>query len=247
MQDILNFEERRPLDYNTMRKYAPRDCSVRLYDSLSRFKSIRAAMGSKPSMIVLYEMHDTKKRQSVGVGHYSLVLQGGKQYWSSYGYPIDYEISATHSEGTLKSLMGDHSNSKIKYQAREDTQTCWKWCLLRATMHKMPETRFKQLFYSNPPRIKTPDDLVSLVTLGMLGREYMVGALFKGKVPSKSGRDTKAKPSAPRAERRKKEYRRAPTGPNVGHLARRSTMERRVPERADDFPRLNVGGFLVQY
>jgi len=117
MQDILNFEERRPLDYNTMRKYAPHDCVVRLYDSLSRFKSIRAAMGSKPCMIVLYEMHDTKKRQSVGVGHYSLVLQGGKQYWSSYGYPVDYEISATHSEGTLKSLMGDHSNSRTLRRA----------------------------------------------------------------------------------------------------------------------------------
>ena len=121
-------------------------------------------------------------------------------------------------------------------------------------MHKMPETRFKQLFYSNPPRIKTPDDLVSLVTLGMLGREYMVGALFKGKVPSKAGRDTKAKPASTRAVRRKKEYRRAPTGPNaaVRHLARRSKMERRMPARPlggleERFARLNMGGFLVQY
>ena len=131
-------------------------------------------------MIVLYELHDSSRRSKVGVGHYSLILLTPKiQYWSSYGYPVDYEISTTHSKNTLKDLMGSHFNAKIAYQAKEHTQTCWKWCLLRASVYKMPETRFKQLFYSSSPRLRTPDDLVSLLTLGLLGAEYMGGALLK--------------------------------------------------------------------
>ncbi len=113
----------------------------------------------------------------MGVGHYSLIILGPKpRYWSSYGYPVDFEISVTHSEGLLKDLLGDHVNDKIDYQDREHTQTCWKWCLLRASVHKMPEPRFKELFFSRSPRLKTPDDLVSVLTLGILGAEYMAGA-----------------------------------------------------------------------
>ena len=221
MQDILNFEERRPLDYNTMRKYAPHDSVVRLYDSLSRFKSIRAAMGSKPCMILLYELHDTKKRQSVGVGHYSLVLQDGKQYWSSYGYPIDYEVSATHSKDTLKDLMGDHSNDKVSYQRKEDTQTCWKWCLLRATLHKMPEARFKELFYKQSPNLKAPDDLCSVITLGLLGPEYMAGALYKEGGSLELGREPtggrlRKRTKRNRKAKRKRRIRRLPLAPLRG-------------------------------
>ena len=45
----------------------------------------------------------------------------------------------------------------------------------------MPEARFKELFFSRSPRLKTPDDLVSVITLGLLGPEYMAGALTKGR------------------------------------------------------------------
>ena len=188
MQDILNYEETKPLSYAMMKKFAPAWCSVRLYDGLGKYSSLKAAAGSKPCMIVLYELHD---RDEAAVGHYSLVLLGSKvRYWSSYGYDVDYEVSATHSEDTLKKLMGDHVNDKVPYQRKEHTQTCWKWCLLRASVHKMPEARFKQLFYSTSPKLKTPDDLCSVVTLGLLGPEYMAGALYKQGGSLDSGRES---------------------------------------------------------
>ena len=54
----------------------------------------------------------------------------------------------------------------------------------------MPEARFKELFYSTSPRLKTPDDLCSVITLGLLGPEYMAGALYKGGDGAEAGRGT---------------------------------------------------------
>ena len=202
MQDILKYEEKKPLSFALMKKFAPPWCTVRLYEGLSKYSSLKAAAGSKPCMIVLYELHE---RDETAVGHYSLVLLGPKpRYWSSYGFPVDYEVSVTHSEDTLKDLMGDHVNDKVPYQKKEHTQTCWKWCLLRATVHKMPEARFKELFYKQSPNLKTPDDLCSVITLGLLGPEYMAGALFKEGGSVDAGREPLGGRLRKRAKRNRK-------------------------------------------
>lgn len=202
MQDILKYEEKKPLSFALMKKFAPPWCTVRLYDGLSKYSSLKAAAGSKPCMIVLYELHE---RDETAVGHYSLVLLGPKpRYWSSYGFPVDYEVSVTHSEDTLKKLMGDHDNDKVPYQKKEHTQTCWKWCLLRATVHKMPEARFKELFYKQSPNLKTPDDLCSVITLGLLGPEYMAGALVKEGGSIDTGREPLGGRLRKRAKRNRK-------------------------------------------
>lgn len=188
MENFLSYEERKPLSYAMMKKHAPSWCAVRLYDGLSKYSSLKSAAGSKPCMIVLYELHE---REETEVGHYSLVILGDKpRYWSSYGFDVEKEIALTSSKGILKDLLGDHVNGKVPYQRKEHTETCWKWCLLRATVHKMPEARFKELFYSTSPRLKTPDDLCSVITLGLLGPEYMAGALYKGGAASEAGRGT---------------------------------------------------------
>jgi hypothetical protein len=78
MQDILKYEETKPLSYASMKKHAPSWCSVRLYDGLSKYGTLKAASGGKPCMIVLYELHE---RDEAAVG-YSLVLLGPKvRYW----------------------------------------------------------------------------------------------------------------------------------------------------------------------
>lgn len=188
MQDILKYEETRPLSYSLMKKTAPSWCQVRLYDSLTKYRNIKQAAASKPCLIVLYDLHE---RDQTGAGHYSLIILEPKlQYWSSYGYPVDYEIALTHSKNTLKDLLGEHFNAKVPYQEKEHTQTCWKWCLLRASVYKMSENRFKELFYSTSPSIKTSDDLVSAVTLGLLGAEYMGRALSTKGKPVAAVQDT---------------------------------------------------------
>ena len=54
----------------------------------------------------------------------------------------------------------------------------------------MPESRFKELFYNSSPKLKSPDDLCSVVTLGLLGPEYMAGALYGSSGASSAGRET---------------------------------------------------------
>ena len=55
---IFCYEERKPLSYAMMKKHAPPWCAVRLYDGLSKYSSLKSAAGSKPCMIVLYELHE---------------------------------------------------------------------------------------------------------------------------------------------------------------------------------------------
>ena len=219
MQNFLSYEERKPLSYAMMKKHAPSWCAVRLYDGLSKYSSLKSAAGSKPCMIVLYELHE---REETEVGHYSLVILGDKpRYWSSYGFDVEKEIALTSSKGILKDLLGDHVNGKVPYQRKEHTETCWKWCLLRATVHKMPEARFKELFYTTSPRLKTPDDLCSVITLGLLGPEYMAGALYKQGGSLEAGREStggrlRKRTKRNRKAKRKKRIPRLPMAPLRG-------------------------------
>ena len=86
-------------------------------------------------------------------------------------------IAMSHSENHLKRLIGSAANDEVAYQAAAGTETCWRWCLLRSNLYKMPESRFKKLFYRLDASVKSPDDLCSLITLGMLGPGYMAQAL----------------------------------------------------------------------
>ena len=178
MEQILNFERKVPLTYSLMKRAVPEWCQCRLYDELKRFKTLRAASGGKPCLIVLYTMKPTSKRRRGG--HYSLVIVDKSRpirYWSSYGYPVEFEIALSHQADTLKRLIGTHTNSEVAYQAKNHTETCWRWCLLRAALYKVSEKRFKTLFYQLNPVLKSPDDLCSLITLGYLGPGYMAEAL----------------------------------------------------------------------
>jgi len=176
MEQILKFEKQVPLTYSLMVKAVPEWCTTRLYAELKGIKTLKEASKGKPCLVVLYTMESTSKRQQGG--HYSLVIIGkGVRYWSSYGYPIEFEIAMSHQSDHLKRLVGTHTNDKVPYQAKDHTETCWRWCLLRATLYKMDENRFKNLFYRLNPIVKSPDDMCSLITLGLLGPGYMAEAL----------------------------------------------------------------------
>ena len=182
MQEILKWEKKVPLTYKLMKRAVSSWVQCRLYDELASFKSLDQACAGKPCLVVLYMLKPTSKRRPAQGGHYSVVLRhGGTRYWSSYGFPVEFEIALSHSGNHLKRLLGAHANSEVPYQAAEGTETCWRWCLLRTNLYKMPETRFKRLFYRLDAAVKSPDDLCSLITLGMLGPEYMAEALGSNK------------------------------------------------------------------
>ena len=176
MEQILRFEKQVPLTFSLMEKAVPEWVQCRMYPELKRFKTLKAASNGKPCLVVLYTMEQNSKRPRGG--HYSLVILGPPvRYWSSYGYPVEYEIALSQQGDHLKRLVGRHTNNKVPYQAKNHTETCWRWCLLRTTLYKMSENRFKALFYRLNPIVKSPDDLCSLITLGLLGPGYMAEAL----------------------------------------------------------------------
>ena len=93
----------------------------------------------------------------------------------------------------------------------------------------MPEARFKELFYSTSPRLKTPDDLCSVITLGLLGPEYMAGALYKGGAGAEAGRGTaggrlKKRGKRSRKAKRKRKKRTLPLQLLSDHRPRGTTM-----------------------
>ena len=125
MEQILRFEKQVPLTYSLLKRAVPKWVQCRMYDELSRFKTLQQASSGKPCLIVLYTLKETSKRGRGG--HYSLViLDGPTRYWSSHGYPVEHEIAL----------------DEVAYQARNHTETCWRWCLLRSSLYKLPETRF---------------------------------------------------------------------------------------------------------
>jgi len=178
MQEILKWEKQVPLTFSLMKKAVPAWVQCRLYDELASFKTLQQACAGKPCLVVLYTMKPTSKRRLVQGGHYSLVIRYGRtRYWSSYGFPVEFEIAMSHNENHLKRLIGNAVNDEVAYQATSGTETCWRWCLLRTNLYKMAESRFKKLFYRLDVSVKSPDDLCSLITLGMLGPGYMAQAL----------------------------------------------------------------------
>ena len=178
MQEILKWEKQVPLTFSLMKKAVPAWVQCRLYDELASFKTLQQACAGKPCLVVLYTMKPTSKRRQVQGGHYSLVIRYGRtRYWSSYGFPVEFEIAMSHNENHLKRLIGNAANDEVPYQAAAGTETCWRWCLLRTNLYKKSERRFKRLFYRRDASIKSPDDLCSLITLGMLGPGYMAQAL----------------------------------------------------------------------
>ena len=175
MQEILKWEKQVPLTFSLMKRAVPSWVQCRLYSELATFKTLQQACAGTPCLVVLYTMKATSKRQAGG--HYSLVITKPLRYWSSYGFPVEFEIALSQSGNHLKRLIGNAANDEVPYQAVTGTETCWRWCLLRSNLYKMSETRFKKLFYRLDAAVKSPDDLCSLITLGMLGPGYMAQAL----------------------------------------------------------------------
>ena len=68
MQDILKYEEKKPLSFALMKKFAPPWCTVRLYDGLSKYSSLKAAAGSKPCLIVTNYTKRRDGRRSLQLG-----------------------------------------------------------------------------------------------------------------------------------------------------------------------------------
>ena len=61
LAQIIKKDVKEPLSIEMLAKVVPPWCGVAFYDKLKRFKTLKAALGGKKCLAVLYQVHDRKK------------------------------------------------------------------------------------------------------------------------------------------------------------------------------------------
>ena len=168
MQKLIKKLETTAISMETMRNAAPPGCKVVLYDKLQRWPG-----GN--SVIVLYQLHDAAGRATDQIGHYAVILKTANskkmRYFSSYAYPPEFELRATHSKGRMLALLGKHYTwSRAPLQRKRHTTTCGLWALCRAYFWGMRDNDFAKMM-TGRVRLSSPDDLVSTMMLSLVAKE----------------------------------------------------------------------------
>ena len=157
METLIKKLEKRPVSIERLSRAVPKNTKCLLYTDL---KEPLFPPGIQCLIILL-------ENKSSEIGHFVLVIKrsSGVEYWSSYGHRPQYAIKITGNDDRLLKLMG--SNVKInrfKFQSELDTETCAMHTLSRAVFWEMGNKEYWNLFRF-AVRLKTPDDIVSLMTL----------------------------------------------------------------------------------
>lgn len=101
------------------------------------------------------------------VGHFIALLKqdGYIEHFDPYGLNIEQELSITHEQGVLKSLLEQAgkvvTNQTQLQQWKDDIQTCGRWCVARVRMRDLNLREFIQFFKQS---ILTGDQKVTLMT-----------------------------------------------------------------------------------
>ena len=170
MLAVLREIEKQPISLGTLRSKVPHHTKVMEYDKLPESGSLDRVFGRHKCLIVLYTMHDPSNRP---VGHFSTILKHGKgkyEYFSSYGFRPEQEISKTHSSGKLMRLLGNNFiRSSARLQNNVHSNTCARWAAARCFLHEVPLQVFVKTF-TGRCSLKTADDVVTLSTLFLFDR-----------------------------------------------------------------------------
>ena len=165
MLAVLEQIEKQPISLATLRSRVPAHTKVLEYDKLPASGSIEKVFGRHKCIIIFYTMHDPRNRP---IGHFSTILRHGKgkyEYFSSYGYRPEQEISKTHSSGKLMRLLGKNFvRSSARLQNKIHSNTCARWAAARCFLHEVPLQVFVKTF-AGRCSLKTADDVVTLSTL----------------------------------------------------------------------------------
>ena len=164
-----------------LQKLIPSWCKVAFYDKLSKFRSLKEALQGKSCMIVLYQIHSNSKKRTVQnkAGHFVLLnsAQGKPEYFSSSAWGVSAELAATHSDPKIfQRLLGKRFiQNRARLEKTGNSNTCWRFCLARAILNKMPLPKFQKLF-QHALHLSNPDAIVTALT--MLQTEREMGELL---------------------------------------------------------------------
>ena len=170
MQTVISEESKRPLSYEMLGKLVPSWCRVTKYDSLAKFKTLKAALQGKDMLVVLYQVHSKTSNKLVNMpGHFVVInarSPGPVEYFSSSGWTVSQELSATHEDPKIfkRLLPKNFIYNSVALEHMGDRNTCWRWCLVRCVLGHVSLKDFQKLF-KQKVILRSSDDAIVLMTL----------------------------------------------------------------------------------
>ena len=168
LASLIQKDVKQPLSIEMLAKLVPNYCGTAFYDDLAKYKNLTAALGGKKCLVVLYNIHDNKKNKLNQAGHFILIntLAGGVEYFSSSGWSVGKELDITKSNPEIfKRLLGRNYTQNTKpLEKVGDSNDCWRFCLARAVLAKMPLKDFQKLF-THHINLTSADSIVTLMTM----------------------------------------------------------------------------------
>ena len=177
LKQLVNEETKRPLSYEMLREMVPPWVRVATYDSLAKFKTLKAALQGKQMIVCLYQVHErTSKKLKNMPGHFIVINARAKnqpvEYFSSSGWSPGKEIAVTYSDPKIfQRLLGKNFiyNSK-PFEKMGDQNTCWRWVMARCILGHLNLKTFQRLF-SQRFMPRDGDDIITLMTLLLTAQE----------------------------------------------------------------------------
>ena len=169
MQRILSREIEKTIDIAKLKNLVPTYCRVIKYDRL-RGNTLKDVMGRYTVLIVLFQIHDKKKRVLNEAGHFFVISTRGPEkcvVFSSTGMSPSKELFITQSDPTLFERVlpkGTVYNTK-RLQINRSSNTCWRWSIAFAHFAPMGLKSFQSLFSRPSLHVSTSDQLVTVLTL----------------------------------------------------------------------------------
>jgi len=169
MQRVIAREIEKVIDLTKLKHLVPPYCRVVKYDRI-RGNTLKDVMGKYSVLIVLWNIHDKKKRVLNEPGHFFVISTRGPEkcvVFSSTGMSPSKELFITQSDPTLFERVlpkGTIYNTK-KLQLNKSSNTCWRWCIAFAHFAPMGLKPFQNLFSRPSFHIGTSDQLVTALTL----------------------------------------------------------------------------------
>ena len=173
MDRILREEISRPLSTAQLRTILPSYVKVARYDSLSRVKTLKEALGRHTVLILLWNIHDKKHRVLNEPGHFFCISTRGPEpcvVFSSTGMTPRKELFLTQSDpGLLERILPKGTvYNDYRFQISKDSNTCWRWLILFAHLANWGLKKFKSVFSVSHLHIQNPDMLAVAMTFILL-------------------------------------------------------------------------------
>ena len=165
---IVRKQETSTIDMKKLNRALPEYCKIVRYDNL-KGKTLHQALGGRKVLIVLWNIHDRKHRLLNQPGHFFAisVLQSKPVVFSSTGWSPMKEALITNSDIQIlnKLLPNNVEYNHVKMQISNDSNTCWRYCIMFSHLHRQFNLKAIQQMLKNGVHLQTPDDTVTMMTL----------------------------------------------------------------------------------